>query len=38
MTPPDGTVVALPAPVSVEERRWVMTLKRLARRRTAAFG
>jgi len=38
MTPPNGTVVALPAPVSVEERRWVMTLKRLARRRTALFG
>jgi peptide/nickel transport system permease protein len=38
MTPPNGTVVALPAPVSVEEQRWVMTLKRLARRRTALFG
>jgi len=39
MTPPDGTVVvALRAPVEVEERRWVMTLKRLARRRTALFG
>ncbi len=38
MTPPDGTAVALPVPVSVEERRWVMTLKRLARRRTALFG
>jgi peptide/nickel transport system permease protein len=38
MTPPGGTAVALPAPVSAEERRWVMTLKRLARRRTALFG
>jgi len=38
MTPLDGTAVALPVPVSVEERRWVMTLKRLARRRTALFG
>ena len=38
MTPPNGTVVALPAPVSVEERRWLVTLKRLARRRTALFG
>src|SRR3970282_1612028 len=38
MTPPSGTAVALPARVEVEERRWVMTLKRLARRRTALFG
>jgi len=38
MTPLDGTAVALPVPVSVEERRWVMTLKRLAGRRTALFG
>jgi len=38
MMPSSGTVVALPAPASVEERRWVMTLKRLARRRTALFG
>ena len=38
MTPPNGTAVALPAPVAVEERQWVMTLKRLARRRTALFG
>jgi peptide/nickel transport system permease protein len=38
MTPPNGTAVALRAPVAVEERRWVMTLKRLARRRTAVFG
>ncbi|MDO8475618.1 MAG: ABC transporter permease [Candidatus Rokubacteria bacterium] len=38
MTPPNSTAVALSAPVAVEERRWVMTLKRLARRRTAVFG
>lgn len=38
MTPPNGTAVALRAPVGVEERRWVMSLKRLARRRTALFG
>jgi peptide/nickel transport system permease protein len=38
MTPPNGTVVALPAPVSVEERQWLVTLRRLARRRTALFG
>jgi peptide/nickel transport system permease protein len=38
MTPPNGTAVALRAPVEVEERRWVMTLRRLARRRTALFG
>jgi peptide/nickel transport system permease protein len=38
MTPPNGTVVALRAPVAVEERQWVMTLRRLARRRTAVFG
>jgi len=38
MTPPNGTVVALPARAEVESRRWVMTLKRLARRRTALFG
>jgi peptide/nickel transport system permease protein len=38
MTPPNGTAVALRAPVEVEERRWVMTLRRLARRRTAVFG
>jgi len=38
MTPPNGTAVALPAPVEVKERQWVMTLKRLARRRTAVFG
>jgi peptide/nickel transport system permease protein len=38
MTPPNGTAVTLRAPVEVEERRWVMTLKRLARRRTALFG
>ena len=38
MTPPNGTAVALPARVEVEERQWVMALKRLARRRTALFG
>jgi peptide/nickel transport system permease protein len=38
MTPPNGTVVALPAPVSIEERQWLVTLRRLARRRTALFG
>jgi len=38
MTPPNGTAVTLRVPVEVEERRWVMTLKRLARRRTALFG
>lgn len=38
MTPPNGTAVALPAPISAEERRWLVTLKRLARRRTALFG
>lgn len=38
MPPPNGTAVALRAPVEVEERQWVMALKRLARRRTALFG
>jgi len=38
MTPPNGTAVALRAPVEGEERQWVMTLKRFARRRTALFG
>lgn len=38
MTPPNGTAVALRAPAEVEERQWVMTLKRFARRRTALFG
>ena len=38
MTPPNGTAVALRAPVEFEERQWVMALKRLARRRTALFG
>ena len=38
MTPPNGTAVALRAPVEVEERQWLVTLKRLARRRTAIFG
>jgi peptide/nickel transport system permease protein len=33
-----GTVVALPAPIPIEERQWAITLKRLARRRTAIFG
>jgi peptide/nickel transport system permease protein len=38
MTPPNGTAVALPVPVAVKERQWVVTLRRLARRRTAIFG
>ncbi len=38
MRSPNGTAVALRAPVEIEERQWVMTLKRLARRRTALFG
>ncbi len=38
MTPPNGTAVALRAPVEIEERQWVMALKRLARRRTALVG
>ena len=38
MPPPNGTAVALRAPVDIEERQWVMTLRRLARRRTALFG
>jgi peptide/nickel transport system permease protein len=38
MTPPNGTAVALRAPVEIEERPWVTALKRLARRRTAVFG
>jgi peptide/nickel transport system permease protein len=38
MTPPNGTAVALRAPVEVEERPWVTALRRLARRRTALFG
>ncbi len=38
MAPPNGIAVALRAPVPVEERQWLVTLKRLARRRTALFG
>jgi peptide/nickel transport system permease protein len=38
MAPPNGIAVALRAPVPVEERQWLVSLKRLARRRTALFG
>ena len=38
MAPPNGVAVALRAPVPLEERLWLVTLKRLARRRTALFG
>jgi peptide/nickel transport system permease protein len=38
MAPPNGIAVALRAPVAVEERQWLMALKRLARRRTAVVG
>jgi peptide/nickel transport system permease protein len=38
MAPPNGIAVALRAPVPVEERQWLVSLKRLARRRTAVFG
>ncbi len=39
MTPPNGTTaVALPVLPTDEERSWLTTLKRLARRRTALFG
>ena len=39
MAPPNGaSSVVLPLPSAPEERQWVMTLKRLARRRTALFG
>jgi peptide/nickel transport system permease protein len=38
MAPPNGIAVALRAPVPVEERQWLVTLKRLARRRTALVG
>jgi peptide/nickel transport system permease protein len=38
MAPPNGVAVALRAPAPVEERQWLVTLKRLARRRTAVFG
>ena len=38
MAPPNGVAVALRAPAPIEERQWLVTLKRLARRRTAIFG
>ena len=39
MAPPNGvSAVVLPLPSAPEERQWVTTLKRLARRRTALFG
>jgi peptide/nickel transport system permease protein len=39
MAPPNGaTAVALPTLAADEERYWLATLKRLARRRTALFG
>jgi peptide/nickel transport system permease protein len=38
MSPPNGVAVALRAPVPVEEKQWLVTLKRLARRRTALVG
>ncbi len=39
MTPPNGVSTAvLLAPASAEERQWLVTLRRLARRRTALFG
>jgi peptide/nickel transport system permease protein len=38
MAPPNGLAVALRAPVPVEERQWLVTLRRLARRRTALVG
>jgi peptide/nickel transport system permease protein len=38
MAPPNGVAVALRALAPVEERQWLVTLKRLARRRTAIFG
>ncbi len=39
MAPPNGTTaVALPVLPTDEERYWLSTLKRLARRRTALFG
>ena len=38
MAPPNGMAVALRAPVGVEERQWLVALKRLAQRRTAVFG
>jgi peptide/nickel transport system permease protein len=38
MAPPDAVAVALRAPIPVEERQWLVTARRLARRRTALFG
>ncbi len=39
MAPPNGvSAVVLPLPSAPEERQWVTTLRRLARRRTALFG
>ncbi len=38
MAPPNGIAVALRAPVPVEEKQWLVTFKRLARRRTALVG
>ncbi len=39
MAPPNGTAaIALPVLPSSEERYWLATLRRLARRRTALFG
>jgi peptide/nickel transport system permease protein len=38
MTSSNGFAVALPATIGVQERQWLATLKRLARRRTAVFG
>ena len=39
MAPPNGvTAIALPVPAADEERRWLHTLRRFARRRTAVFG
>ena len=39
MAPPNGvSAVVLPLPSAPEERQWMTTLKRLARRRTALFG
>jgi peptide/nickel transport system permease protein len=39
MAPPNGvSSVVLPLPAAPEERQWLATLKRLARRRTALFG
>src|SRR3989442_12589631 len=37
-TPNGTTAVALPVLPTAEERYWLTTLKRLARRRTALFG